>query len=251
MDDLSLFRNRICELSNLAWQNSRYYFSDFLSEADLDEFLRMEKTLSPAGFAISGGRENAGRVMIRFGSEEAFGYTEDFPITYIKVEPILEKFSDDLTHRDFLGALMNLGIERDVLGDLLIEGHTCWIICKDTISSYICENLGQIRHTHVKCTPADTIPAGLGTKTINEEKQVASERIDAVVSAFSGLSRSETAELFRSKKVFLNSRCTENNAQLLHAGDCISARGFGKMRYLGASGQTRKGRLKISSERFV
>ena len=61
-----------------------------------------------------GGTENSERVVARFGAEEEIGYNEDFPICILCVKPKQSKYSDALTHRDFLGAILNLGIERDI-----------------------------------------------------------------------------------------------------------------------------------------
>ena len=119
-DDIR-FRKRIEELQQNAYRNSLFLFTDFLNETELEEAAEI---LGDSGISSSGGWDGAERRMLRFGSEEDMGYTVPFPITIIRISPLLDKFSDEFTHRDFLGAVLNLGIERSVIGDILIREHT-------------------------------------------------------------------------------------------------------------------------------
>ncbi len=252
MDDSDEFLiKRLNELSDKAWINSQYMFTEFLNVSQLAVYHSIEKKLSPAGSTVNGGYDGAERCMVRFGSKDAFGYEEEFPIKCVYVQPLITKFADELNHRDFLGALMNIGIERDVVGDLLTDGTSCYIFCEDKIADFITEHLDQVKHTHMKCSFAETIPDQVRPKTVREETQVASERIDAVVSKICNLSRSESVEMFRAQKVSVNGRTCENNTYMMKAGDVMAIRGYGKFRFAGIGGTTRKGKLNITYEKFV
>lgn len=250
-DESAFLQKRLRELADKSWSESRFLFSDFLNESELSGFHDMEKTLAPCGTSVFGGYEGAERCMIRFGSEEAFGYGQDFPIRLLSVRPLTEKFSDALTHRDYLGALMNLGIERSVIGDLLLDGNECYLFCEEQLSPFLCENLAKVRHTLVRCAPAGAIPEDLRPKTVLLEGQASSERLDAVVSRICSLSRNESLDLCRQKKVFIDGQICEDNSRLLQEGCSISVRGYGKFRYLGVKGNSRKGKLCFSYEKFV
>ena len=112
---------------NFEEEEQRYYFFNGVCYRDWNWQLYMrtpddkrpdyeiKKEISYVPFDVFGGTENCERLMIRFGSEELFGYEEPFPICCLLAEPLIEKFADNFTHRDFLGAIMNLGIERDVM----------------------------------------------------------------------------------------------------------------------------------------
>ena len=80
------------------------------------------------------GTEGCERQMLRFGSEETLGYEEAFPISCVVIRPSAPKFAEELTHRDFLGALMNLGIERDVLGDIIVRDAVGYVFCEDAMA---------------------------------------------------------------------------------------------------------------------
>ena len=66
---------------------------------------------------------------------------------------MINKFAEELGHRDYLGAVMNLGMERDVIGDILIRDKSAYMFCMDNIAGYIQANLEKIRHTSVKVFP--------------------------------------------------------------------------------------------------
>lgn len=76
---------------------------------------------------FSGGVDGCERQILRFGDEESLGYDAGFPICCIEIKPLIEKFADALTHRDYLGALMHLGIERSTLGDIMIRDKTAYL----------------------------------------------------------------------------------------------------------------------------
>lgn len=245
METEELLKKRFVELAKKCYQQNQYTFTGFLGLADAACFYEIERELSYVPYALWGGYEGAERVMIRFGGEEMLGYEEDFPIVCLKITPLAEKFADTLTHRDYLGALMNLGIERDVLGDILIEGKAAWVFCTGSIADFISKNLSKVKHTSIFCGISETVPA-FGIRDIKEIKlQISSERIDGVVAKVYKLSRSDSAELFRQKKIFIEGRLCENSSRMLKAGDTVSVRGYGKFEYRGETGISRKGKLNV------
>ena len=145
-----LLQKRFTELANRYYTQNMFTFTNFLSLPELDLYYRIEPQLNFAGVAVFGGSEGVDRKVIRFGNPAELGYEEEFPICCIAIEPLLEKFGEHLSHRDYLGALMNLGIERENLGDIYIKGKTGYVFCLNQIAPYIMENLSQVRHTHVK-----------------------------------------------------------------------------------------------------
>lgn len=246
METDELLKKRFRELARKCYQNNQYTFTGFLSLADLACFYDMEKELSFVPYKIWGGSEFCERAIVRFGGMEELGYEEEFPIACIEVKPLAVKFADALTHRDFLGALMNLGIERSTLGDIWLKENSGYIFCLEGMADFIIENLGKIKHTSVKCSRAKEMPALPDLDRQELKIQISSERIDGVLSKVYRLSRSEAVELFRQKKVFVGGRFCENNSQLLKKGDIISARGYGKFEYLGQQNISKKGKINAS-----
>lgn len=238
-----LWRKRLSELADKAYSNSQYVFTGFLTAAELDVYYQMERELSYVPVTISGGTADCERVMLRFGSEEICGYEEPFPIQCVAIAPLVEKFGEALGHRDYLGALMNLGIERGTLGDIIIDGKRAYLFCTEKMAPYIVENLDKVRHTSVSCRPAQTVPESAITKVERRTVQVSAARSDSIIAKVYNLSRSESVELFRAKKVFVNGRLNENNGGQLKPGDRVSVRGFGRFLFVEITGETRKGKL--------
>lgn len=231
---------RFLELADRAEQRFYTTFSEFLN-------MEEESVLNALHFNINyclfGGYDGAERCIAAFGydCEEA-----DFPISMIKVEPVSPKFADKLSHRDFLGSLMGLGIKREVLGDIVISDNTGYIFCLNTIAGYIVQELSKVRHTIVKCSIADALPDS-AVKTPEEEQMVvASERLDVLVSAVYHFSRSAVKELFVARRIYVNSRICENCSYIPKEKDIISVRGKGRFVYNGVIGKTKKDRNIIS-----
>ena len=238
-----ILQNRIRDLADRSYKNSMYTFTDFLSMADVSAFYQIEREVNFVVYTMWGGVEDAERKVLRFGSEEQLGYIEEFPITILQVKPLMAKFSDDLTHRDILGALMNLGIERSVLGDIFLKGNVAYVFCLDTIAEYICDNLSKVKHTSVMCTVIDSVPELATNEKIDKTIQIQSERIDAIISKVYNLSRSQSIPLFPEKRIFVNGRQCENNSYLCKDGDVITVRGLGRFDYVGVGGISKKGKL--------
>lgn len=259
MNENDILKGRLNDLADTAYTQNRYTYTNFLSAADIDVFYRNIEELSFAGYKLFGGREGCERVMIAFGNETDCGYEPSFPISIIKAAALQDKFSDDLSHRDFLGALMNLGIEREMIGDILVaesaktgKHSTAYIFCTDFIADYIIDNLSKIRHTNVRCRPCtaeDIQEIQLRREPLHIIS--ASARADAVTASITGLSRSNTSILFREKKFTLNNRLYENSSYQLKPGDVFSIRGYGKYEFVDIGATTRKGRLNIELLKYV
>ena len=243
MDEDKLLKARIKELAEASFSQNRYIFSHFLGAAELTVFYDMAASLSFVDYDTFGGNPCCERQMVRFGSESMFGYEEPFPISVLCIEPLMPKFAEGLGHRDYLGAIMNLGLERDVIGDILIRDKRAYVFCMDNIAGYIQETLKKVRHTNVKVSLTEGEIEALRPQFKETEVLVSSLSFDAVVAAVCRLSRSGAQELFRDKKVILNGRICENNSMVLKEEDVFSIRGYGKFIYKGCGKQTRKGKI--------
>jgi len=242
---------RIKDLAEASYSQNRYTFTKFLSAEELSLVDQIKSDIKYVDFSTFGGHEMCERQIIRFGSPETLGYEENFPITTLLIEPLIDKFSDNLTHRDYLGAIMNLGIKREVLGDILIKDKKAYIFCLDEIANYICSELTRIKHTSIKISKVSGPIPDLERKLEDFEILVTSPRIDAVVAALTKLSRSQAVLLFREKKVLVDSRTCENNSMMLKESCTLSIRGYGKFVYLGEGGRSRKDRVFIKMQRYV
>ena len=238
-------QNRLRELADKSFRQNLFTFTGFLGLSEQEIFCCLENELRYAGFTLFGGRNEAERRLIRFGNAGDLGYEEAFPVVCIHIRPVFPKFADSLSHRDFLGALMNLGIERSTLGDILVGEGEAYLFCLDSIAQYICGSLEQIKHTRVKCgITADF--AEIPVKEPEKQRvQVNSLRVDALIAKVYNKSRGDCLELFREGKVFVDGRLCENNSRALKGGETVNARGYGKFICMGEARATKKGKLDV------
>ncbi len=251
-DEEQLLYKRLIELSNRAYQNNIYTFSDFLSLSQQEVLFQAsrDKSFAPIKFETFGGYENCERKMVRFGSEDDLGYSVDFPINCIKVEPLAKKFAKEYTHRDYLGSLMSLGIDRKKFGDIFVDGMDAYIYADEATTDYILENFVSVGRNSVKCSLSE-LPDSYKRAALKEVTiQVASPRADAVISKVYNLSRKDTIPYFTEKKVSVNGHIVENNDKNLSEGDSVSVRGFGKFNIVSEGGLSRKGKLNLTIEIF-
>lgn len=241
--ELLQLKNRFRDLANKAYGQNMFTFTGFLGLSEQDVFWQVESDVRHAGFCMNGGSEDADRKVVRFGNAEELGYEVPFPIVCVYIRPLVAKFADKLSHRDFLGALMNLGIERSTIGDIKVGERCAYLFCLDSIAEYICDNLDKIKHTSVKCSITNNYEEIPQEEPAVETIHVASCRIDACIAKVYNKSRGDVIELFRGGKVFVNGRLCENNARTLKDGEVINVRGFGKFLYVGNPRETRKGKL--------
>ena len=246
-EENELIAKRFLELDRKAYLNGYYTFTDFLGLKEQSVFADIRCRLS-GKFRRYGGTDGTERVMIRFGDEEDIGYDLPFPITLLLVRPKAEKFADRLTHRDFLGALLNLGIERDTLGDIIIRNNTGYIFVKEDIAKYIETELTRIAHTDVTVTPTDELPEGDLYKKESARVQVSSVRLDAVIARAFHLSREDAQSLFAKRLVFADGREISSTSYSPKLGETVSVRGYGRFVYIGEVGKSKKGKINIEIE---
>ena len=245
--ELQQLRSRLNDLARKSFQQNMFTFTGFLGLSEQDIFWQEEQQLRYAGCTLWGGDEQCDRKVLRFGSAEELGYEEPFAIACIHITPLMEKFADDFSHRDFLGALMNLGIERSTLGDIRVGHREAYLFCLESIAQFICDNLDQVKHTHVRCQIVTELKELPQEEPETVTVQAVSERIDAIIAKVYNKSRNDVLELFRTGKVYVSGRLCENNSRMLKEQEIVNVRGFGKFVYLGVKNETRKGKLSIQA----
>lgn len=239
------WRNRFAELAERAYTRGRYTFTGFLSLSETQYLYAAEREVAYAGIELWGGFEEAERKVARFGNCE---YEEPFPIVCLKISPVSLKFSDGLTHRDYLGALVNLGIERSALGDIALSDGAAYLYCLERIAPFIEENLRRVKHTEVKCGRSEAGTFGKKERQ-SEILFLSSLRADCAVAAVYRLSRTDAAAYFEAERVFINGRLCVRPSRELSAGDGVTVRGKGRFTFSEVVGESRKGRLRCRVEK--
>ena len=254
MEEAAVIKAELADADRDSYTKNIFKSVGFLSLSEQMIYYRLKQDfLNPENY-LDGGYEDAERAVAMFLPDYMdLSHARRETIAAISVRPPNRKFSEELSHRDYLGALMNLGIERSCIGDIMIDrkdGTGC-IFCLKSISEVVISELTRIRHTSVNChimEEGDKIPA----PAFEELKvNVASERTDAVIAAVFNISRQKAAALIDNEKVFISGREGVSQSKALKEGDRVSVRGVGKFIYSGVSGSSRKGRLFVNVSKFV
>lgn len=249
--DTELIKKRLVELGRKSYNSGIFTFTDFLGLAEQSAFSEVKRELGGIPYEAFGGAEGAERVIIRFGSEEELGYSMPYPISIIKVEPQSRKYADRLTHRDFLGALLNLGIERHTLGDIVIIDNVGYIFALESIAPYIADSLIKVRRTDVSASIITELPEGELYRTERKTVQISSERLDAVIARVYSLSREDAQALFKKRLVFADGREIDSTSYTPKENEKISVRGHGRFIYIGRQSLSKKGKLNVAVEMYV
>lgn len=239
---------RIKELKNRSYERGIFTFTDFMSPTSIAE---AESLLKKGEYTTFGGAEFAERKMIRFGSPDQLGYDEPFPITVLKVVLQGGKFASAITHRDVLGATVNLGIERQKLGDMFVNGEFAYIIAEKAVAKLILEELGSVGRNKVKVEEIEELPLSLAPKREERKFSVASNRADAIICKVYNLNRETGATLFEKGLVAINGKVNLSPSKTLTQGDIVAVRGYGKFEFLEENGLSKKGKPYVLVSVFV
>ena len=239
-DHDKLFLSQLDDAMLLCERRQKPYFFPFLSERKQEVARRYLDAAKFSTYRFFGGCEACERKQLGLYAYEEI---ETFPITALE---ITFRKADKLTHRDFLGALMSLGIERDTIGDIMVEDGRAVVFVSADISDYVSSQLFKIGNAGVRLSEADaaSLPKGRGFEEVS--CVVSSLRLDNVVSAITGLSREKSKNIIPSGYVSLNHLPCGNPSKAVAENDVMSIRGKGKYIINGVLGETKKHRIRIS-----
>ena len=243
MNEQELCKKRLIDLSKQANRKGIVLFSDFLNLNEQNIYQQSQKFFETKTESF-GGVDFAERQIIAF-IPDALYYEWDYPIVTLKITPSYPKFAEKLGHRDILGALMHLGIDRSKVGDIIVGDGVYYMICEDSIADFFIESLDKIRHTVVKLSYASFEELKSMQQTKEMEGIITSNRLDNVLACVFKLSRSQALELLRAEKVFVNGKSIQNPSYHVKTEEIVSLRGFGRFIFMEEYGTTNKGRIKI------
>ena len=206
-----------------------------------------EKKLSSKDFKVetNGFFEDAERRMISFNNV----YENPFPMKLIKIQNT-SKFSN-LTHRDFLGGILSIGIERNKIGDLLVDKNICYVPVYDEIENFVVYNIDKI--SKVVCS-AEVIEDFELLPKVNFKEEiilVSSLRIDGIISRIINISRSSAVTMIEQGQVLINYVKIKDKSYELKGEERITIRGFGKFILGNCIGNSKSGRIKIVIKKYT
>lgn len=188
------------------------------------------------------------RRMLRFSKD--FPENDEFPYELLKIQN-LSKF-ENLTHRDYLGAIMSLGIIRNKLGDLVLGDNCCYAaVCREN-ALYVSQNIEKIKRCKCQVSIADRYEQLIPDVKFEEFSIISTSlRLDCLVSSICKLSRSKAADLINDSSVSVDYAAAKAKDYTVSAEETITIRGYGKYKLEKITGTTGRERMKLLMKKFV
>lgn len=195
-----------------------------------------------------GGYPYAERQVLAFGYDETYSIC---PIVGLKIQ-VKTGIGKPLNHRDFLGALLGLGLKRETIGDIIPTDFGAYIIVEEEIAEFIeleLKGIGRYQKINIERIPfSDMVIEAPKVKVLTGT--VSSLRVDAVFALGFNVSRSEVVKGIDQERAKVNGQTTKAS-QLMKVGDIGTLRGQGKMRLAAINGYTKKERIHITIEKYI
>lgn len=239
-DEDKLLLSKAKDKSHISETKSYPTFIGFLNE---HQKTLLENNFDSNRLTFYGGYENPIRVILGFNAE-----ISDFKISSIKFS---YKQEYELSHRDILGTLMSLGIQRDVIGDILVFSGYSVVFLKDEIVPLVLNEVNKIKNVGVKTEIVKSEHFVRDDKFEDLVLSVSSFRLDVIVSSICSLSRDKSNKLINSELVNVNYFIETNNSSVLKIGDIITIRKFGKFVLSENLGISKKGKFRILIKHYI
>lgn len=241
---------KVIDKVNSTLKNYDVKSTDFLNPYEVKNAISILNYNSDIKYTIDGGYENAERSMI-FIYPFYMEY-EDIKdnLRFIQVEGNF-KFKS-ISHKDYLGALMSLGIKREKVGDIIIHDNFCQIIVSSDICDFIIMNLNKVSKNNVlvhEISRCEITPTTLNYKDISFT--VSSERLDCIISGLYNISRQESAKYINAERVQVNYEKITSPSKEIQNDSLISVRGKGRAKIVEVGDITKKGRIKVQAKLII
>lgn len=242
-----IFEAHIRDICCKAQKTGFPVFTEFLSDKNIAIAEKTAKKLHME-YVLWGGYEDANNKILSVFTDVR-PEKEDFPIACIKIS--VTNKNAKLNHGDYMGAIMGLGIDRNVFGDIIAYDTEAYVFVSDSLTDYFIDNLSDVgREKCIVTRLSEDHIVDIGNTLTERQIIVSSERLDCFVAAICKLSRDKSSEIIKRRLVFINGTQTDDPSRKLHENDKLVIRGFGKFMIGPVEGATHKNKLKIAIKKY-
>ena len=245
MGQRDFLNDRIEDASAYAVKNDACVFLDFYEPA-IQLLIEKEIARYPeCDCAFFGGNDYSERKILSIFKKNCEPDLKIYPLKCLQFE------ADEIEHKDVLGALIALGIQRDKIGDINFFNETVQIFIAEPIDIYVVQNLCKIANKDIECREVafEDIKEN-EPKFINLDIIIASMRIDNVMHAVFKMSRNEAQAFIKADKVKINHKPVTKSSVNIKSGDIVSVRSKGRLLVDMPAGTTKKGNIKLKVRKF-
>jgi len=239
------FIKRVADLYKRSINKNVITYTNFLTPAEKQIII---KQFGNEKMVFEGGSENAERVRAFFlpdymGEVEVKDYIVAFKANFS---------FNELTHRDFLGALLGLGIERKCIGDIYVFEKEAYFFVTSDIAKFVKTNLDKVGSVGVKIKECNFKEIRSVEPTFEEINfTVPSLRLDSIVAGAIKESRENANTFIKSGVVLLNYLVCDNVSKEISEGDIFSVKGYGKFRLDEIGGKSKRGKIFIKVNKYI
>ena len=247
---------QILDKAEMVEKKNKIEYTDFLDLAQIELVQKFINKIKLQNYMIYGGFEQAERKMYVIYPDKFNSVVVEKNLSNI-IQIIRIELPDDLkgkyTHRDYLGAVIKLGIERKKIGDIIVDQNGADIIVDKDVVKFLLDNLGSLTRFSKSTISVQNIEDLRPVEIKKEELEiiVSSMRLDNVISELARCSRNKALDIINTERVFINFECETKKTKQVKTGDMITIRGKGRFFVKEIIGQTRSGRTVIKIEKFV
>lgn len=238
------------DLARVAQSRGVARYSDFLSDREQD---LVQAAMNRAGcncWHWDGGWPDAERKVLCIEPEDSYPVS---PVVCIRIQCRLGSGAAAPQHKDYLGSLMGLSMERESLGDIVLppdQEGTAYVFALENAARLILMELDRIGNIGVSCTEVEEIPQFQPVERQVQTATVSSLRLDAVLAAMLRCSRGQAADLIAAGRVEINHVPATSAHAPVYVEDIFTVRGKGRFQLTDLPGKSKKAREIIAFFRF-
>lgn len=254
--DKKILAAQILDKIEFTKTKNKIQYTDFLNLYEQETALEIMKKADFSRFYLFGGKEETERkILIMYPEKLSEDMARKNHSSILKIIRITvpKELNGEYDHRGYLGAIMKLGLEREKIGDIIVEPSSADIIVKSEVNDYLLQNLQSLTRfesSDITNVDIEDIKDGSVSK-VEITSIVASLRLDNIVSVLAKTSRSKAVQIIEEERVFLNFKVETKTSKQIKQGDIITIRGKGRFEFREIAGNTRKGRFIIKIDKYV
>jgi photosystem II S4 domain protein len=241
---------RTIDAAELAWKTNRPQITDFYDPYEQKVARSVLSAFVEVNVLTFGGYRQAERARLVIYPQFFLTETIEPPVRILQARGNFNFVK--VSHRDFLGSLMGLGIKREKIGDILCQDDGCQVVVASEITDYLLQHWNQVHQVSLSVSEIDPEQIAIAPERVKELKTtVASMRLDAIAASGFGTSRTKMVREIKNERVKVNWKTISNPSYEINQGDVISIRGRGRVVVEQITGNTKKGRIGLILKRMV
>lgn len=247
---------KILDKVDFTKSKNKLQYTDFFNLYEQEIAMKVLKKIDYNNYYFFGGKDNSERkILITYPekiTEEMARKNHNKILSIVRVD-LPQDLENEYDHRIYLGAVIKLGLEREKIGDILVESLGADIVVKNEVVEFLNTNLNSLTRFQSSIISTKEISDLKDVPIVKQEisSVIISLRLDNIVSVLAKTSRSKAIDILKQERVFLNHQIETKPAKSVKEGDIITIRGKGRFEFREIAGNTKKGRYIVKIDKYV